>query len=434
MFNLYFKILLDLAKNRIYLRKGQTPPEGVRVNKGTRDPNARWYTPKFKEDVWKGMDANERRKNWKKLSVTDKDRLADPSNSILHHQIQLLSDVIPWKDTRNVERDIHSRIDGASHKLFPESKQMIRDLSDDLLSVLSKSGVDPQTIRPLLVAATDALLTQEMESCNHQLGDHGIHHIKGDIKRGHEILNCVPNEGTPEQVAQLYLTGIFHDIGYLTGPARMTLQTGHSRWSQEYFQTHIAPLMKPAFDSSTINSISMNVGNHDSSDIDWENDPIGSAFRVSDNTALFAEDKLPPVYRYVPENINVLIDIASGKLTFEGGKSVMIQNISSNGNLSPYQKSTFLRAAEESTEFTTNQAIGMLGGKIVGAAWEDEHIVIKIRPDDTYTALQQVSDLGQSQFGAFAESYNYDPKQFIKDLSFDFVNSNGKKVLTGKIV
>jgi len=459
------RIICDLASNKIYLKQGQDAPKGVTINKGKRNPDARWYDPTvhttpeqsappnqnkpvqpvkplppkpmmvtpttvfgFNETQWSVLPMNDRKEEWGKMSVSERDRMANASKSIPNREKELLSGIAEWANTGNLEQDIQTRV--ASAPMPKESQGMITSLTSTVAKML---GSDQAKIRPVMQAITDTLLSQELEGFNRQLGDHGIHHIKGDIDRGISIMQNVPGEDTPEQIMQIYLTGIFHDAGYMTGPSRVFLDEGHPRWSHDNFQTNIAPLLSGLLDSSTINGIGRNIGNHDSSDISWDSDPVGSAFRVADNTALFAADKLPPVFRYVPSNIDILADIAAGTASIDGGKDAMKNNIKM-ADIPDKMKESLSNAVDEITDFTPKSTLGMLGGKMVGSKWEQDHVVIEIAPDATYTKLNKLADLGQNQFAKFAKSYGYNPDQFKRDLEFNFRDNTGRALLTGRIV
>jgi hypothetical protein len=394
-------------------------------------------TPKagaFNKVEWEQMDMNSRRAAWGKLSLAERDRLADAPGAIARREADLTTNLDEWVDSGSIYTDVRERVSSASDDITFESQVRIAETVDDLTEVLGHAGMSEDQIGQICRMATDTLLAQEMETYNRQLGDHGITHIQGDIGRAVDILNAVPGADTADQIAEVYIAGIFHDTGYLTEPSQVFLDEGHPRWSLQSFTENIAPFLRDAgIPEKSIANIGVYIRNHDSSDIDWVEDPVGSAFRVADNTSLFDEDKMPPVFKYVPENLDVMVDLESGKIGLKEAQEKMRENVRSKDTLTTTQKIRLEKAVEEATAYTAKATLGTLGGKIEGIAWKEDHINITIKPDETYTRLQEVADVGQRQFGKFAESYGQDPEQFKTDLSFKFADKTGKVLLEGTI-
>jgi hypothetical protein len=389
----------------------------------------------FDIDKWRGMDMNTRRAEWAKLSLAERDRLADAPASIMRREADLNANLDDWKDSGNIYQDVRDRVSSASDDITFESQVRITETIGDLEAVLGRTGMDEDQVGLICKVATDTLLAQEMETYNRQLGDHGIAHIQGDIGRSMDIIGVVPGVDTSEQVAEIYLAGIFHDTGYLTEPSQVFLDEGHPRWSMQNYTENVAPFLREAgVPEQSIMNVATIIRNHDGTDINWSEDPVGSAFRVADNTALFDEDKMPPAFKYVPENLDVLVDIEKGAIGLDEGKEKMRENIRAKDTLTTTQKIRLEKAVDESTAYTPKATLGMLGGKIEGVTWNEDHVSIALRPDDSYTRLQEVADVGQRQFGKFAESYGQDPEQFKSSLDFKFKDKAGKTLLEGTIV
>jgi hypothetical protein len=247
-------------------------------------------------------------------------------------------------------------------------------------------------------------------------------------------MNVLPNETVdPIEQATIQLAAIYHDTGYMTEPSQVFLDEGHPRWSQQNFDENVRPMVEEALGKDAARNISNYIRTHDATDIDWESDPMGSAIRVSDNTALFAKDKLPPMCRDVPGNLTALEDLATGKSTVDETKDRMRANIDAT-NLPPDRAARYYTAVDEVTDYTPKATLGMLGGEVQKVEWAGDHVKIDLKESPDNTRLNRIGDFGQRQFAKLAETYGADPKQFQNDLSFNFKSSSGKTLLEGAIV
>jgi hypothetical protein len=172
---------------------------------------------------------------------------------------------------------------------------------------------------------------------------------------------------------------------------------------------------------------------HDGTNIDWHSDPLGSAFSVADNTALFEADKLPPVFRDNPKNVDVLFQATSGKISIDDAKAQLRENVKAM-DISEGKKARFMQAVDEVSPYTGKVTVGMLGGDLKGVEWENDHLVLSLKEAPDLTKWHALMDLGQRQFGKFAESYGQDPEQFKKSLDFKFTDKTGNVLLEGKVV
>jgi hypothetical protein len=408
---------------------GSAPADGsgstaAEVKKDTLQSSSK----NFDKVAWKG-----KRDDWKALSVSERDRLADAAVSVPRYESELLAPLGEWENTDDIRSDVANRIGSAQGEIDDAAAGRIELMTATYVGVLEQAGVPEEKSRLLLTMATDALIAQEMEAQNRQLGDHGSHHITGDIDRGMSILSQIPGEDTPEQQAILYTAAVFHDTGYLTDPSRVMLDEGHTRWGQQHYDENIAPTVEKVLGKEAAREISGMIRTHDTSTIDWEEDPVGSALRVADNTALFEQDKLPPVFRNVGGNTDALFDYAEKRIDLPTLKATMRENISKTDYPSG-EKARYNRAVDEVGEKTAKYTLGMMGGSINSITWREDHIVLGLREMPDMTKFHNIMDLGQSQFGKLAESYGQDPEQFTKTLDFKFKNTAGKTVLEGVMV
>ena len=71
----------------------------------------------------------------------------------------------------------------------------------------------------------------------------------------------------------------------------------------------------------------------------------------------------------------------------------------------------------------------MLGGRLAGFEWEEDHLLAHVERNKDADAVQQVMDLGQAQFAKLARTYGADPEQFRQSLSFEFKDATGRTLL-----
>jgi len=385
----------------------------------------------FDRKTWTSMSMQDRRAAWDKMSVKDRDAMANARTSIVAREKELLAPLGKWQNSGDVENDVISRIAAAKDEMSATSLDKVGYTAMTYGDALRDAGVDADTRATLLCNATDILIAQEMESQNRQLGDHGISHILGDIDRAYQISGVLPYKETPAQKAEMMTALIYHDAGYMTEPSQIFLDEGHPRWSAQNYDENIGALATSAFGKDAAAEISYNIRSHDSMEINWKEDPVGSSIRVSDNTALFEADKLPGVFKEVPGTYDSLVAMNAGTVSLEDTKANMLVDIN-NAKISDSVKERYTNAVNEMTSYTPTATLGMKGGEIYDIAYQEDHVVITLTANDQNTQDQKLLDLGQAQFAKFAKSYGVDPKEFTKSLDFTF-QQNGKVLLEGKI-
>jgi len=381
----------------------------------------------FDKSKWAG-----KRDEWSKLSVGERDRLAEASTSVKSTIEERLSALPAW-GSGDIDREVNDRINNANGLVSEEARGLTHDVMAKYTSVLRNSGVPEEKVVVLSKLATDTLLAQEIEAQGRQLGDHGIHHVEGNIERSIKMMSVIPGEWSPEQESTIYLAQVFHDAGYLTEPSQAGLDEGHPRWSQQHFDANVRPAIEDAFGKNVASEVSYYIRSHDSNEINWKEDPAGSSIRVADNTALFQEDKLPPMFRDVPSNVDTLFDLQNGKIDMSTAKSTMRSNIEKSSVSKP-MKERFNKAVDEVNPATGKFTLGMLGGTIDKVSWVDDHVAIDLKENGELTKWNKLMDLGQRQFGKFAEAYGANPDDFKKSLDFKFESKDGQTLLEGRII
>lgn len=388
----------------------------------------------FDRAHWESIeDMGARREEWGKMSVAERDEMADAGNSIKERQWHVLefAGARPSFDG-NIQGAISKRALKMKELVPPQSLTKITKTVEELDATLEELDVAPEVRHELAMEALDSLAVQDNEALGRTLGDHGIHHIRGNIETANAILEAKDGEVDPADKAEVYLGCIFHDAGYLTVPSHVFIDEGHTRWSQEHYDKNLKPLVSEALGERTAGNMSHLIRTHDSTDLDWEGDPVSSAVRVADNAALFAKEKLPPVFRYVPGTMKVLTDLGSKKISVDEARS-QISKLVEATDYAPAVKGELKRASRDVLGVTPKFTLGMMGGVLDGVSWHVDHPVLRLRKSKAVGAINKVLDVGQRQFAKFAEAYGYDPGKFMKDLKFSF-SDKGKVLLESEIV
>lgn len=381
----------------------------------------------FDAKAWGDMPFMEKREAWKSLSRQEKDAMGSPRTTVKVRMDELLEELGERPNTKDLEQDITDRI-AASKDLIPDdARALAREMMGDVTKSLREAGVSEDGIREISMDAVDHLLAQDIESQGRTLGDHGIHHLKGDADMAKEILSVLPgNHNSAENQLMMNLAAVYHDAGYLTPPSRAFLDADHPRWSAQYFNEHVSPMLKNHFSKDYVQMLSQIIYSHDHTGVNWETEPELSAFSTADNMALFHKEKMPALVRYVPANTKVLVDLARKSITVEEAQKRMLANVASS-SLTKQVKSQLSKAVPEVSGLLPKFTLGMVGTKYEGVSWNKDHLVVNVSKTTANEELSKVLDLGQKQFQKLAETYGKSADEFIenKHLTID----DGKKTL-----
>lgn len=373
------------------------------------------------------------KESWMALSVKERDRQANASVSVPARVSEHLSTIGEWQSTGDLDRDVDARINSAKDLLNPEAAHLTYETASRYSAVLRNAGVPEDKVTALTQLGTDYLIAQEIEAQGRQLGDHGVHHISGNIERSMQMLGVVPGEDTGEQEAAIFTANLFHDAGYLTEPAQNGIDEGHTRWSADNYDKNIRPSVEAALGREEAANVEHLIRTHDSTAIDWKSDPVGSSVRVADNTALFQADKLPPVFREVPGNLETLESFNAGEISLADAKTTMHAAVD-NAKLPKSIAARYHTAVNEVNPATGKFTLGMLGGMIEKVSWADGHVAIDLKESPELTRVNKLGDFGQRQFGKFAETFGANADDFKKNLAFTFKGKDGVTLLEGRII
>jgi len=331
-----------------------------------------------------------------------------------------------WPEDKDASAAVISRVASlaASGVIPQDSVEPMRIHLTSLVEALHGSSVNGKKIpasdiRELSLRATDAIAAQENESLGRQLGDHGAHHIAGNINIALSALSVMgTTNDTPKARAAVMIACMFHDTGYLTAPSQNFQDKPHPHWSAQYYEKQIAPMIAKTLGKEESEYIGKVIATHDSSDVDWANNPVASAVRLADNVAIFHKEKLPGLFRLIPENLAILREISGAEVTDEQVVDVqkrMVANVKAT-TLPVRIKQRLVHAVGEVSKRTPEFTLGMLSGGIKSIEWNEEEKAVQInliKDERVSSMLNRLRiDLGQSQFMKFARKYGLDPNTF----------------------
>jgi hypothetical protein len=308
------------------------------------------------------------------------------------------------------------------------AKDKIGKHVETLDGLLQNIRVNPETRYKMAMEAADTLIAQEFEAMSRQIGDHGIHHIGGNIETTMMILDEVPGKDSDRAKAAAYIAQIFHDTGYLTGPSRSFMDNGHPRWGAEHYDANVRGLVEEALGERWAARVTNMIANHAGTEVDWEEDLVGTAVRVADNLAVYHKEKLPPLFRYNTGTIKTLADMHFGQIDVDAARAKMTEQVRMM-NHPEKMESALLRAVQEVGPASGKFTLGMLGGYLQGVDWLGNHMRVNIQRNKGGDLLNQMLDLGQKQASKFAKSFGLDPAKFLESGSELLRDSDGNAVL-----
>lgn len=284
---------------------------------------------------------------------------------------------------------------------------------------------------------TDILMYQEERSWERQLSDHGVRHIWSNATRVIDILKSMDSTNyynpTEEDLYLSVLTMIVHDLGYTTKIARESIPGTrlHKKLSAKIFEDKKEEFLK-IIPEEQFNKVKELILHHDDTIIDWENAPVQTAVSLSDNLSLYQEDKLPALFRFVDNGIDILKSMAEHRKNndtegFEKDKKTIFEAID-NTMLAPYIKIKLKKAAKEIGSYTPDRNLPILVGEVKDLDFNsDGYLKVKVTRNDFQQKLLGLIDIGQDQIMKLAKDYGVTDGELISKLIP--VYKDGKKVL-----
>lgn len=196
------------------------------------------------------------------------------------------------------------------------SRPMVEKYVDDMSETISEAisdgsmgGASQADIDEFMREDVKRLVHQEIETRRRSLGDHGVRHVAGNAKSSMSMLNELQQHGikvTGKQKLMAMAIQANHDMGYTVGAVATDISKGgeHKNQSKVLADEEKGRYDKifGAEDSDKMRTI---IHTHDSADIDWEKDPVGSSVRLADNTSLFGNEKVQDLFIRNPKTMGL---------------------------------------------------------------------------------------------------------------------------------
>jgi hypothetical protein len=302
-----------------------------------------------------------------------------------------------------------------------------------ILSDPSLKDLDADVVNRMMTNSVHKLLFQEMESNRQQFTDHGIRHIVGDVIRQDELFMAETNgKGTAMERLMGAFINVNHDVGYTVplvragGQRAIDVSHDHEAMSAKIFEDQRSIWNAGRlFSSDQYDRMKEAVATHGQSVLD-KSDWLKSSVRLADDLALFADDKLPSMFRYVRDGKQILADMGraaadydaarkagqlkaqeSAEKKFEAIRKVLHKKIEKEPKLSYALKRDLKAATREITFLTPKFTLGVLAGSIVKIAREQDKVNIDIQHNSWDTYLQKYFDMGQKQTKKLLEHYGH---------------------------
>ena len=357
----------------------------------------------------RNVDIKAAEEEWKALSPKDKDTLGNVRVTVPARMKELLGDA-DWPQTGSIEGDTAARIEQYKTDIIPESRKMIGTMVASVHTDLKELGVTDEVAATIVKDVTDHIIAQEMEAQGRILGDHGAHHLYGNMKMGKDILAVLPGDNnTPESRLAMAIGATYHDIGYLTPPARNFFDREHVLQGQQYYEEHVAPMLAPVLGKDWSDRMANTIGTHDTTELNWDIYPERTAMAVADNLALFHKEKMPPMLRSIPEATKIMVALGRGKdnggIDLATAKQQLTDHLEKSDKLTGGMRERFKAAIGELNVKTPNFTLGMVGASLDKVSWEEGHLAVDVVRRNSNEALGRVLDLGQKSFKKLAEQY-----------------------------
>lgn len=332
-----------------------------------------------------------------------------------------------------------------SKQLPGDDVGFVRDFIDEQATFLESAlkegafkGAQAEKVNKLMMRAVDDLVYQTHESYKRQLGDHGARHIVSNINTQNDSFKALEKAGVKLSAKDKFMAAMVmvnHDLGYTAAPSKTDVKyTGkHKGYSDEIFRAELEDDYREVFDDKDMERMKYLIKTHDSKEMDWAKDPVGSSIRLADNLSLYSQEKLPGVFRMVPGGIETLEKL--GKAAKENDQEAIktiraeVDKKIDDTNLAPPLKKALKNAALEINDRTAKFTLGMLGGKLDKLEFKDGTMNVRVKRDPYDERLQRLFDMGQRQFGKLADAYGIDEEEAKANKNFVFGDKDKPKLV-----
>lgn len=333
-----------------------------------------------------------------------------------------------------------------------ESRPMVEKIVDDLSSTVNEaiqdgslSGVKQSDLDSFVRDSVKVLLHQEIESRRRAMGDHGVRHVSGNCKSSLQMLNELQNHGisvTGKDKLAAMAVMIDHDIGYTVGEAGTSATKGKShKGNSKELSDQNPERMDKIFGKDGGDKIRHIIDTHDSTDIDWDKDVVGSTVRLADNASLFGEEKACDLFLRSNKATGVICKLRLAVETSPEDKELQkvildqLHDVIDEENFDSNDKEAMHALIGEMSEnkywSSSEDILSRFSGKLDGFKFNPDKKIMHVKMK--YSSEGQMVDsmfgdrVAQRQFKKFTEDMGGTPVRGKKSHTV-FKNPEGKSV------
>lgn len=287
----------------------------------------------------------------------------------------------------------------------------------------SLSGVSGKVLDAFIQEDLKRLVHQEVETKKRSLGDHGIRHVCTNAENSLNMLNQLQAAGVPvtgKHKLMALTIQANHDIGYTVGEAGKEAAKGKAHKEDSYvILNEERERFDAIFGKDDTDRILHIVRTHDEvvkkaprknesgqktyeivgSNLDWENDPVGSAVRLADATSLFGQEKLQDLFLRSPKAMSLVLKY---KMAMDAGDKDLQENIVKSlhkqvdsEDFNEIDKELLHRQVDEATQpkgaaYATKDIISRYSGRLVGFRFDSDKGVMHV--EAKYVAEVEILD------------------------------------------
>ena len=347
----------------------------------------------------------------------------------------------------------------------PMAEKYVDDVADAIhegLSDGSLAGVSQDDLDEFIREDLKRIIHQEVETRGRSLGDHGMRHVAGNVRSSLDMMGELQQHGVPitgKQKLMAIAVMANHDLGYTVGEVATDIRQGKRHVEQsKALADEESERYDKIFGAADGKKIRDVIATHDSADIDWDKDPMASAVRLADNTALFGKDKVQDLFIRSPKavklaaKLRMAAEMVPSDYDEKTADPEIQKRVAKSKELQKSIKEQLHDTVEEMDVETLSDAVALhaqidemsegkfstsrdvlsrLSGKLKGFSFDPDRKMMKV--DMAYSPegemMQELfgDDVAAAQFDKFAKDMKAKPLKGNRG-KVTFSNPDGKKV------
>lgn len=329
------------------------------------------------------------------------------------------------------------------------SRPMAERFVDDLSSTISEgvrdgslAGVKQSDLDEFVRESVKRLLHQEVETRRRSLGDHGVRHVAGNCRSSMTMLGELQAGGmkiTGKQKLMALAAMADHDIGYTVGDVGTDITKGkkHKQYSKDLVDQE-RERMDTIFGKEDGDRVRAIIATHDDPVCDWEADPVASAVRLADNTALFGNDKVQDLFLRSPKatalacKLRLAAEAKPDDKKLQEGIKAQMHEVIDGGEFDEEDREALHAQVDEMSEgkfSTTTDILSRFSGELKGFKYDPDKQIMHVNMQ--YSSEGQMVDqlfgdeVACRQFEKFAKDLGGTPVRGKRGNTL-FKNQDGK--------